>query len=121
MGVRSVPRGRGLTPGRDLPVPQRVEEAGPRTSQGSRLPAPGSRPAMTSPLETSLASPLGSKLWESRSQDHLGLVCDRRRGQGSWEGSGEGLAPRPWSLGSWGCRPSANGGGGGPLALPRPP
>lgn len=38
MGVRSVPRGRGLTPGRDLPVPQRVEEAGPRTSQGSRLP-----------------------------------------------------------------------------------
>lgn len=116
MGVRSVPRGRGLTPGHDLPGPPRVEEAGPRTSQGSRF-----HPAMTSPLETSLASPLGSKLWESRSQDHLGLVCDRRRGQGSWEGSGEGLAPRPWSPGSWGCRPSANGGGGRPLALPRPP
>lgn len=67
MGAWSVPGGRGVTPGRDLPGPRGWKKLGPEPAR-----APGSRPAMTSPLETSLASLLGSKPWESRSEDHLG-------------------------------------------------
>lgn len=92
MGAWSVPGGRGVTPGRDLPGPRGWKKLGPEPGR-----APGSRPAMTSPLETSLASPLGSKPWESRSEDHLGWCVtagvaraagrDLERG---WEAGGAG-------------------------------